>query len=191
MPDEPEAIGLLALMLLQDARREARVGAVGRPDPARGPGPQPLGSRQDRRGRPAGRAGAAVQRDRPVPAPGGDRRGPRRGRRPGRNGLAAGRCAVPDSSPRSPRRRSSSSTWPSRWPSSRDRPSASRRIDDLVAAGELDDYPYLHAARADLLRRLGRRAEAAAAYRRAADLVGNAVERRFLEQRLREVAQPA
>jgi RNA polymerase sigma-70 factor (ECF subfamily) len=65
------------------------------------------------------------------------------------------------------------------------------RIDDLVAAGELDDYPYLHAARADLLRRLGRRTEAAAAYRRAADLVGNAVERRFLEQRLREVARPA
>jgi len=44
---------------------------------------------------------------------------------------------------------------------------------------------------ADLLRRLDRRPEAAAAYRRAADLVGNAVERRFLEQRLREVAQPA
>ena len=64
------------------------------------------------------------------------------------------------------------------------------RIDALVAAGLLEDYPYLHAARADLLRRLDRRPEAAAAYRRAADLVGNAVERRFLEGRLSEVTRP-
>ncbi len=64
------------------------------------------------------------------------------------------------------------------------------RIDALVADGQLHEYPYLHAARADLLRRLDRRPEAAAAYRRAADLVGNAVERRFLERRLREVSTP-
>ena len=40
-------------------------------------------------------------------------------------------------------------------------------LDDLEARGELDDYHLLHAARADLLRRLGRAEEAAAAYRRA------------------------
>jgi RNA polymerase sigma-70 factor, ECF subfamily len=51
----------------------------------------------------------------------------------------------------------------------------------------LDGYHLLHAARADLLRRLDRRDEAAAAYRRAHALAGQASERRFLEQRLAEV----
>jgi RNA polymerase sigma-70 factor, ECF subfamily len=61
------------------------------------------------------------------------------------------------------------------------------RIDRLGAAGTLDSYYLFHAARADLLRRLGQRAEAAAAYSRAASLVGNRVEKEFLERRLREV----
>jgi len=62
-------------------------------------------------------------------------------------------------------------------------------IDQL--AGELGDYHLWHAARADLLRRLGRRREAAAAYRAALDHVGSSPERRFLESRLAEVeAQP-
>ena len=51
----------------------------------------------------------------------------------------------------------------------------------------LDDYYLLHAARADLLRRLGRGPEAAAAYERALGLTANAVERRFLRRRLAEV----
>jgi RNA polymerase sigma-70 factor (ECF subfamily) len=58
-------------------------------------------------------------------------------------------------------------------------------IDELT--GELGDYHLWHAARADLLRRLGRRREAAAAYRAALDRVGSAPERRFLERRLTEV----
>ena len=58
-------------------------------------------------------------------------------------------------------------------------------IDPL--AGELADYHLWHAARADLLRRLGRRREAAAAYRAALAHVGSAPERRFLEGRLAEV----
>jgi RNA polymerase sigma-70 factor (ECF subfamily) len=57
-------------------------------------------------------------------------------------------------------------------------------IDRLAADGSLDDYHLLHSARADLLRRLGRRAEAAAAYTRALELASNPVERRFLERRL-------
>lgn len=61
------------------------------------------------------------------------------------------------------------------------------RIDALVAAGDLDHYYLLHAARADILRRLDRREDAADAYRRALDLVANDVERRFLEGRLAEV----
>jgi RNA polymerase sigma-70 factor (ECF subfamily) len=51
-------------------------------------------------------------------------------------------------------------------------------------AGELDDYHLYHAARADLLRRLDRRDEAIAAYRAALGCVGSAPERRFLERRL-------
>jgi RNA polymerase sigma-70 factor, ECF subfamily len=60
-------------------------------------------------------------------------------------------------------------------------------IDALAAAGELDRYHLLHAARADLLRRIGSRVEAANSYARALELVTNASERRFLERRLREV----
>jgi RNA polymerase sigma-70 factor, ECF subfamily len=61
------------------------------------------------------------------------------------------------------------------------------RIDGLAASGALDDYHLLHAARADLLRRLGARDEAAESYVRALALGTNESERRFLERRLREV----
>jgi RNA polymerase sigma-70 factor (ECF subfamily) len=61
-----------------------------------------------------------------------------------------------------------------------------RLIDDVAA--ELDGFHPLHAARADLLRRAGRRAEAAVAYARAIALCSNAVERRYLARRLAEVS---
>ena len=54
----------------------------------------------------------------------------------------------------------------------------------IAASGELDGYYLLHAARADLLRRLGENAEAAKAYRKALELVTNETERRYLERRL-------
>jgi RNA polymerase sigma-70 factor (ECF subfamily) len=60
-------------------------------------------------------------------------------------------------------------------------------IDLLVS--ELDEYHLLHAARADLLRRMGSRREAAESYERALQLVTNESERRFLERRLREVRE--
>jgi RNA polymerase sigma-70 factor (ECF subfamily) len=60
-------------------------------------------------------------------------------------------------------------------------------IDELAAAGELDNYHLLHATRADLLRRLGSSAEAAKSYARALELATNESERRFLERRLHEV----
>lgn len=63
-------------------------------------------------------------------------------------------------------------------------------VDALAATGELDRYHLLHAARADLLRRLGEPAEAAQSYARALALVTNDAERRFLERRLREVQPP-
>jgi RNA polymerase sigma-70 factor (ECF subfamily) len=60
-------------------------------------------------------------------------------------------------------------------------------IDELAASGELDDYHLLHAARADMLRRLGANDEAAESYETALRLAGNESERRFLQRRLREV----
>jgi RNA polymerase sigma-70 factor, ECF subfamily len=60
-------------------------------------------------------------------------------------------------------------------------------IDELADSGELEGYHLLHAARADMLRRLGSNREAAESYEVALGLVSNDGERRFLERRLREV----
>jgi len=190
MPDEPEGIGLLALMLLQDARREARVGASGElvllADQDR--------SRWDRARIEEG--GRLVERA-------------LRMQRTGPYQLQAAIAAVHDEAADP-----AGTDWlqvvklygllARMTPSPvvelnlavavafAEGPAAGLElIDALVVAGQLTDYPYLHAARADLLRRLDRRDEAAEAYRRAAGLVGNSVERRFLEGRLREVSRPA
>jgi RNA polymerase sigma-70 factor (ECF subfamily) len=64
-------------------------------------------------------------------------------------------------------------------------------VDHIEAGGELGDYHLLPAARGDMLRRLGRREEAAEAYRRAHDLAGTDAERRYLERRLAETGAPA
>ena len=61
-------------------------------------------------------------------------------------------------------------------------------VDALLARGELADYRLAHAARADLCRRLGQRAEARASYERALALTRQEPERRFLERRLAELA---
>jgi RNA polymerase sigma-70 factor, ECF subfamily len=60
-------------------------------------------------------------------------------------------------------------------------------LDGLAASGALDGYHLLPAARGDLLDRLGRRSESAAAYRQALALASNPAERRFLEKRLAQV----
>jgi RNA polymerase sigma-70 factor (ECF subfamily) len=60
-------------------------------------------------------------------------------------------------------------------------------IDTLAGAGTLDRYHLFHSARADLLRRLGRPEQAVQSYQRALELVTNEAERRFLERRLREL----
>jgi RNA polymerase sigma-70 factor (ECF subfamily) len=61
-------------------------------------------------------------------------------------------------------------------------------IDAILGRGDLDDYYLAHSARADLCRRLGKTAEARASYRRALDLTQQEPERRFLERRLRELS---
>jgi RNA polymerase sigma-70 factor, ECF subfamily len=63
-------------------------------------------------------------------------------------------------------------------------------IDALAATGALDGYHLLHAARADLLRRVGSSEEAAKSYARALALATNDSERRFLQRRLLEVQPP-
>ncbi len=64
-------------------------------------------------------------------------------------------------------------------------------VDGLAASNGLDNSHLLHAARADLLRRLGASVDAAQSYRRALALVTNESERRYLERRLREVQPQA
>jgi RNA polymerase sigma-70 factor (ECF subfamily) len=186
MPDEPEAIGLLALMLLHDARREARVGLDGKlvllDDQDRG-----LWDRRE-----IGEGIALLERA-------------LRMRRPGPYQLQAAIAAVHDEA-----LTADATDWAeiadlyaalaAQVPSpvvelnravavamveGPDRGLAI--VDRLAVEGELDDYQFLHGARADLLRQLGRSEEAAAAYRRALDLSTNAAERAFLEGRLEDV----
>ena len=69
----------------------------------------------------------------------------------------------------------------------RDGPAAGLAIIEPLAAGELAEYHLAHAARADLCRRLGRKAEARAGYQRALALTRQEPERRFLERRIAEM----
>jgi RNA polymerase sigma-70 factor (ECF subfamily) len=179
MPDEPEALGLLALMLLQDSRRAARVG----PD-----GELVLLEDQDRALWNAGRIEEGLRvLDRAVSL---RRAGPYQlqaaiaaahaEERPWSDiVLLYDRLAQLDPSPVVELNRAVAVAL-------------AGRIDHGLALVDrldgLDEYHLLHAARADLLRRLDRRDESAAAYRRALELVGNEAESRYLERRLLEVS---
>jgi RNA polymerase sigma-70 factor (ECF subfamily) len=61
-------------------------------------------------------------------------------------------------------------------------------IDAILERGDLQDYRFAHAARADMCRRLGKSTEARASYERALTLTRQEPERRFLERRLAELA---
>lgn len=63
-----------------------------------------------------------------------------------------------------------------------------KRIEQIASLGDLDSYYLYHAARADLLRRIRRNEEALAAYERALSLSANAVERRYLRRRMAELS---
>ena len=183
MPDEPEALGLLALMLLHDARRETRTGPSGElvllEDQDRG--------RWDRTRIEEGQRLLETAM---------------RMRRVGPYQLQAAIASLHDEASSS-----SATDWAQiaalyrilgeMTPSPvvelnravavamADGPAVGLALLEYVAAsGQLNEYPYLHAARADLLRRLNRLAEAAAAYRRAIALTINEPERAFLEGRL-------
>jgi RNA polymerase sigma-70 factor, ECF subfamily len=64
-----------------------------------------------------------------------------------------------------------------------------RLIDAILGRGDLRDYRLAHAARAELCRRLGRTADARAAYQRALELTRQEPERRFIEKRLGELRE--
>lgn len=187
LPDEPEATGLLALMLLHDARRETRVGPTG---------DLVLLEDQDR----AHWDHDRIAEGRALVA------GTLSGGRVGPYQVQAAIAAVHDEAP----------TWSATdWAQivelyrllTRLDPSPVVQLnhavamamaegpavglalmDGLVADGALEAYPYLHAARADLLRRLARWSEATEAYQRALDLTTNNAETSFLSGRLAEAA---
>jgi RNA polymerase sigma-70 factor, ECF subfamily len=184
MPDEPEVLGLVALMLLHDSRRAARVGPSGEllllPDQDR--------TRWDR----AEIAEGVQLLDRALSL-----------RRPGPYQLQAAIAALHAQS-----RTDEETDW-GQIAGLYDRllelsPTPVIALNRAVAVAQagqlqhglelidslegLDRYHLRHAARADLLRRLGRTEEAAEDYRRALELTRNPAEREFLEGRLRALA---
>lgn len=189
LPGEPEAAGLLALMLLHDARAAARTDADGDLVPLA----EQDRSRWDRRGIAEGTAvlDAALAR-----------------RRPGPYQVQAAIAAC-----HAQAEKAEATDWPqiallyaelarmAPGPvvelnravavAMADGPAAGLALADaLTAAGELAGYHLLPATRADLLRRLGRDAEAAAAYREALALAPTEAERRFLAGRLASLRRP-
>jgi len=190
LPDDPDVAGLLALVLLTDARRSSRTSDDGT---------LTLLSDQDRSRWDAEEIAEGLTLVREA-----------LGRRPpGRYALMAAIAAVHAEAP----------TWSATdwaelvglydllatiWPSPvvslnravavgfADGPAAGlAALDALADEPQLATYAYLPSARADLLRRLGRHDEAAAAYRRALDLTDNAVESGFLAARLAEAERDA
>ncbi len=186
LPDEPEATALLALMLLHDARRAAREGPGGA---------LILLADQDRSLWDAERIAEGLALvDVAVAA-----------RRPGQYQLQAAIAALHDAAPTS-----EATDWHEIVGLYRallvylptpivelnlavavamaDGPAFGlAMMDGLFDDGALAAYPYLHAGRADLLRRLGRWSEAITAYQRALELTDNGPERTFLEGRVEEV----
>jgi RNA polymerase sigma-70 factor (ECF subfamily) len=178
MPDEPEALGLLALMLLHDARREARVGADGE---------IVLLADQDRRRWNSHRIDEGTRvLERALSH-----------RRAGTYQLQAAIAAL---------HLDDTTDWPQIAALydelARIEPTPIVELNRAVAVAmahgpelglelidriDLPGYHLLHAARADLLRRLERKDEAAAAYRDALALEMNSGDRAFLERRLAEV----
>jgi RNA polymerase sigma-70 factor (ECF subfamily) len=183
MPDEREARGLLALMLLTDARRDARADATGR---------LVLLEDQDRslwdRSQIAQGQRLVLQA--------------LRGGRPGRFAVQAAIAGLHDTAPSW-----EETSWSqivafydlllAAWPSPvvalnravavamlRGPEAGLAEVLELERDGRLSAYRYLPATKADLLRRLDRREEAAAAYRTAIELAGNDSERSFLSERL-------
>jgi len=187
LPNEPENLGLLALMLLHDSRRDARVNAVGELVPL---------EEQDRTTWHASQIAEGMQLV-------------EKSLRMGRVGpyqLQAAIAAV-HAQAKTPEQtdwdqiaalyavlsRTSGSpvialNHAVAVAMSRGIETGLELIQQLATSGDLDSYYLYHAARADLLRRLRRKEEALAAYERALRLSANAVERRYLRRRMAELS---
>ena len=157
MPDEAEVHGLHALLLLQDARRDARVSSDGRARAARGAGPRALGRAEIEQGRHALDRALALRMPGPYQLQAAIASLHAEEETDWRQiALLYARLVALDAvagrrAERSRRRR--------RWRTGR-----RRRCELADAIAGLDDYYLWHSARADLLRRLDRDDEAAAAY---------------------------
>ncbi|WP_406052423.1 RNA polymerase sigma factor [Kribbella sp. NBC_00889] len=183
MPDEPEAAGLLALMLLHDARRETRLTADGElitledQDRTRWDGDliaegEALLEATLRRGAPGPyQVQAAIAACHATARTAADTDWPQiaalYGQLKQTPVVALNRAVAIGMA---------------------DGPGVGLRLVDDLAAGPLTGYHLLPATRADFLRRLGRWSEAAAAYREAIELAGTDAERQFLRRRLSEVS---
>jgi RNA polymerase sigma-70 factor (ECF subfamily) len=186
MPDEAEALGLLALMLLHDARRGARVGEHGELVLLEHQDRDRWDHRQAREGR------AILERSLRMGRPGAYQV---------QAAIAALHAEAATSEETDWRQIAALYAELARMVPSpvvelnravavamSEGPAAGLRlVDRVVVRGDLDGYHLLHATRADLLRRLGRHREAEAAYERAAALATNATERAFLARRLANV----
>lgn len=188
MPDEPEVLGLLALMLLQDSRREARVGASGEVVLLEDQDRSRWDSDQIEEGK------QLVERA-------------LRRRRPGPYQIQAAIAALHASASRAVEIdwRQIADLYADLSRMTRSPVVELNRavavamadgaehgleiVERLHDSGELEGYRLLHATRADLLRRLGRVDEAAVAYERAVEQTSNRAEREFLERRLAEVRE--
>jgi RNA polymerase sigma-70 factor (ECF subfamily) len=191
MPDEAEAAGLLALMLLQHSRRDARTDADGE---------VVLIGRQDR---------SRWHRDEIAEGVALTERALRMTRTPGRYALEAAIAAV-----HAQAATADDTDWwqiaalyevllrvsPSPMAalsrsvavSMAQGPAAGLALADTIAAeGSLAHSHLLHATRADMLGRLGRSQEAAAAYRTAIEQAGNEAERRLLQRKLADLPEPS
>ena len=188
LPDDPEATALLALMLLLDARRPARVTASGDLVTLAEQDRQPLGPLPRRRGHRAARLDDRRRsRARRVPAAGRDRRGARPGAR--RRPTPTGRRSSPSTACSSRWRRAPSSRWRARSPSPRPRARTPRRrvLDGLEPGGR---PPAVHAVQRPRRRAARRPARARRHYLAAAARATNLAEQRHLTRRAAELAQP-
>jgi RNA polymerase sigma-70 factor (ECF subfamily) len=189
LPGEPETMGLLALMLLQDSRRAARTDGTG--------APVPLAEQdRDRWNRAAIEEGLGIL----ASIPGREQPGPYRIQ--AQIAACHARAAQPEDTDWAAIARlyaELATLAPSPVVELNravavgmaDDPAAGLAIaDDLAAGGQLAGYHLLPAVRADLLRRLDRPAEAAQAYRAAIDQAGTEPERHYLRRRLAEITGP-
>jgi RNA polymerase sigma-70 factor, ECF subfamily len=181
MPDEPEALGLLALMLFHDSRREARIDEAGElllledQDRSRWNRTEIEEGRRVLQRALSHRRPGAYQLQAAIAAVHTEADAPQQ---TDWAQIAAiyGELARIDSSPVVILNRAVAIAMA-------EGPDHGLELIDEVA-GPLDRYYLLHSARADLLRRLGRQEEAAAAYARALELAPEGADRQFLERRL-------